>query len=401
MKRYTFLLVPLFFGLLTACCTTPNAESFSIVIDAGSSGSRVYIYRITNGVYDDFPFVESVVDAKKVEPGISEMDVSPVAIMKGMRELIDFAKKNIKEDQWSSTPLYLMATAGMRLESEAEQEKTMAQLTDYFESTPFDFKEAMILSGQYEGLYAWIAINYLDDAFDTAKVRESMMEMGGASTQIAYVSDEADTQHVVARKFRGKDYDIYAKSYLLMGQDQAFQLTQSPDCFPVGLDLGDGQKGTGNFEACANHIETTYKESCKASGDPECLFDTGFKADVDDAYLAISAFYYTFDFFKPGDQITLTALKDTATKYCSAEWTAILAANEKKEPSKRAKEKYLKTYGFYAAYFSKLLEDGYQMDDELKIGFSNALQGEEPSWTWGAVIDLAHGNSPEAYVNPK
>lgn len=396
MRRYMLLITLVALSVLITGCPQPVTETVkqAIVIDAGSSGSRIYIYNISDGEFEGLPLVQSEIAAKKVEPGISEMDSQPEQVEQGLKELIEYAKQQIDEANWATTPVHLMATAGMRLETPAQQEATMAKVSEILAASPFDFKEALILSGQYEGLYAWIAINYLDDAFDPEQERESMLEMGGASTQIAYLNASVSPD-MVKRAYRGQNYDIYAKSYLLMGQDQAFKLAQTPYCFPAGYEIDSVQVGTGDFAACALDIVEKYTSDCPNPGDPECVFGTDFQAPEIDSYLAISAFYYTFDFLKFEGEVTLNTLAEKATEYCSMSWEEV----EKKYTG--IDKKYLKTYCFYASYFWSLLSQGYELDEDLQILFSNKIDGEEPSWTWGAAVDLALGHKPQAYVNPQ
>ena len=59
--------------------------------------------------------------------------------------------------------------------------------------------QARILSGQEEGINAWISANYFENNFDTYKSKNSkdlttntnrtkgILDLGGASTQITYV----------------------------------------------------------------------------------------------------------------------------------------------------------------------------------------------------------------------
>lgn len=37
----------------------------------------------------------------------------------------------------------------------------MQSLREYLSSLPFDFQNASIISGQEEGLYGWITVNYI------------------------------------------------------------------------------------------------------------------------------------------------------------------------------------------------------------------------------------------------
>lgn len=42
-----------------------------------------------------------------------------------------------------------------------ESQRIMTSLRKYLGSLPFDFKSASIITGQEEGLYGWVTVNYL------------------------------------------------------------------------------------------------------------------------------------------------------------------------------------------------------------------------------------------------
>lgn len=48
-----------------------------------------------------------------------------------------------------------------RLQNETAANEVLASIQNYFESQPFDFRGAQIISGQEEGIYGWITANYL------------------------------------------------------------------------------------------------------------------------------------------------------------------------------------------------------------------------------------------------
>lgn len=82
-----------------------------------------------------------------------------------------YALKHIPQQQQSSTPLFLLATAGMRLLSHAQQQAILAAACAYTrDHTPFLLPECdahfQVIDGITEGLYGWISINYLLGSFD-------------------------------------------------------------------------------------------------------------------------------------------------------------------------------------------------------------------------------------------
>lgn len=370
--------------------TELQAEHYRLVIDAGSSGSRIYVYHISEGENGKMPEIK-IVDSKKVTPGVSEFPNNPERVYLQMDTLLEFAQSKIDKKYWTKTELHLMATAGMRLLTSEEQNSTMEALTGFFtKGTPFDFQEAIVLSGQYEGLYGWTALNYLDDHFAADQSRESLLEMGGASTQIAFVSEDANNENVVHRKYGDVEFDLYAKSYLEMGQDRAITIAGVPACFPKGYQL-DNSLGIGDFNRCGEEIVGIFNQYCAENPKADCLFNTAFKASDADQYAAISAFYYTLDFFGFNGKVDLDDLKQKGENFCGMSW------EEVRKEFENAEEIYLRAYCFNASYFYTLFTQGYGMDNDFVIESKNDVDGSEITWTLGAALDLEMGYKPVSY----
>jgi len=83
--------------------------------------------------------------------GISGFVGNPEGLREAMEELIDYAEEKIPEEQHAYTPLFLKATAGMRLLPEEEQEEILSVIREVFDNSPFRFDEgswASVISGQ-------------------------------------------------------------------------------------------------------------------------------------------------------------------------------------------------------------------------------------------------------------
>ncbi|CAG5120552.1 unnamed protein product, partial [Candidula unifasciata] len=81
-------------------------------------------------------------------------------------------------------------------------------------------KNVGILSGEEEGVFSWIALNYLLGNF--AKDRPDnetvgLLEMGGGSTQIAFIPNTPIYDGEFQITIDGRSYELYAHSYLLFG----------------------------------------------------------------------------------------------------------------------------------------------------------------------------------------
>ncbi|CAN8205938.1 unnamed protein product [Coccothraustes coccothraustes] len=197
----------------------PNL-SYGIVVDCGSSGSRVFVYCWPrhNGNPKDLLDIQQMRDSSrkpvvmKIKPGISEFASSPAQVSDYISPLLSFAAQHVPRSKHRETPLYILCTAGMRILPESQQK---AILEDLLTDIPvhFDFlfsdSHAEVISGKQEGVYAWIGINFVlgrfehtddeDEAVVEVQVPGSehhdpvfrkrtvgILDMGGVSTQIAY-----------------------------------------------------------------------------------------------------------------------------------------------------------------------------------------------------------------------
>ncbi|VDQ10921.1 unnamed protein product [Trichobilharzia regenti] len=101
---------------------------------------------------------------QKRTPGLSSFADKLDEIPKYISSLLDVAVENIPTSALPNTPLFIMATAGMRLLSPTQQDMIWQTVRDHVKSHyRFDFKysDAYTISGTEEGLFGWISVNYL------------------------------------------------------------------------------------------------------------------------------------------------------------------------------------------------------------------------------------------------
>jgi len=144
---------------------------YAIVMDAGSSGTRAYLYSWPNHSGDKHELLkirpilkdgEPLV--KKASPGLSSLAETPEKALEYIKPLLQFASEHIPPEKHKETPLYILATAGMRLIEKTQQEEILNKLrTGIRKNFDFYFPEGHldIISGKQEGIYQWLAINYV------------------------------------------------------------------------------------------------------------------------------------------------------------------------------------------------------------------------------------------------
>ena len=247
MKRFVLLLPAFLFWLQTPTgCHSRQASStsldvsYAILIDAGSTGSRMYIYKFSlnrNGKIDNVDDVEKLTNSLgKLKPGLSSMLNKPDDIEAYFQKFFDEAVKIIPKEKQSFTPFVVLATAGVRLLPEPDQEAIMNKVKEILKSdqSPFLFKDdnVQVISGKEEAIFAWITVNFIQGVLTSPRRPRfswGVLDMGGASTQNTMRLFKM-TKHSTTLKLGKGIYRLFARSYLDMG------LASIHDCYLEFLD---------------------------------------------------------------------------------------------------------------------------------------------------------------------
>ena len=236
----------------TPVAPAPVPAQYAILIDAGSSGSRIHVYEVHHAPGETLPEIRPPMTSPKwthkIEPGISSFHGNPGDLADYLLPLLQFALEVVRPDHAAGTPLFLMATAGMRLLSPEAQNSITSQLCVAIALFPFSFScdQVQVISGEMEGLYGWVTVNYLLRTLSSSApaasrpVTNGFLDLGGASTQIAFeMGDRDDVDGAAATpvspvtaairlnlsppaaKSPLADYVIYSASHLEFGANEA------------------------------------------------------------------------------------------------------------------------------------------------------------------------------------
>lgn len=252
---------------------------FVVVIDAGSTGTKVHTYCFSKGqVCRDLDANRPRISATK--PGLSSCaDAECLSTL--LTPLMENVVQRVPAESRASTPLALRATAGFRLlgreRAEALLKKIRLIVADY------GFRDAgvEVMTGDDEGLLQWIAVNSLLGRLQTNQSTVAVLDLGGASTQIAYALDDGiettdwQKSFIRALPLPGSErmVQIYEHSYLgyglvaarqkIMKEVNASDLLPRNPCFPWSADLpqdeGHGAGGAGNAQQCVQLISRVLR----------------------------------------------------------------------------------------------------------------------------------------------
>ncbi|XP_035517017.1 ectonucleoside triphosphate diphosphohydrolase 1 [Morone saxatilis] len=409
---------------------------YGIVLDAGSSHTALYIYEWPAEKDNNTGRVEQTHSCKVKGPGISSYASAPWKAGESLRACMQEAEQRVPGKRYHETPLYLGATAGMRLlnmENSSASAKVFQAVEEALQKFPFSYQGARILSGQEEGAFGWVTVNYLDDRLKQGLETTGALDLGGASTQISFVSDNYDgsesPSNSVTFRLYGNDYNLYTHSFLCYGKDQvlrmamAYQTQTGPEsildpCFHPGYNatknysvLYDSpcvsnrkpqrapvtftHKGKGNFLECQNVVKSVFNFThCNYN---QCSFNGVFQPLLQGPFGAFSAYYFVMNFLNLSDtSIPLEDVKNKLAHYCATPWNQII----QQHPD--VKLKYLAEYCFSGTYILTLLTEGYNFtsDSYHNIQYIKKIKGSDAGWTLGYMLNLTNMIPAEAPDSP-
>lgn len=209
------------------------------MVDAGSTGSRIHVYRFNN--CGPSPELEKEIfeqtAPKQGGAGLSSYGQDAEGAAKSLDVLMDVALKNVPEKLQKCTPISVKATAGLRKLGEDASEKILKAVRRRLETAyPFPLVEdkrggVEVMDGKLEGVYAWITTNYLlgkiggPDKSPTVAV----FDLGGGSTQIVFQPTFKDSptggmptkmeegDHKYLLDFGGREFELYQHSHMNYG----------------------------------------------------------------------------------------------------------------------------------------------------------------------------------------
>ena len=186
---------------------------YAVVLDAGSTGSRVLGFTFyhspatRNLVLEDELWHE-------IKPGLSRwvfllVDIEgglgyylstncsfatePEAAADTVSQLLEMAQARVPASRRGATPVTLKATAGLRLLPAEQSAALLEAVTARLEASGFANRGVGIASELEEGVFGWVTVNYLLEQLHNPRKSYVALDLGGGSTQITFLPKYEET----------------------------------------------------------------------------------------------------------------------------------------------------------------------------------------------------------------
>ena len=413
---------------------------YVLMIDAGSTGSRIHVYKFNNcGPTPELEGEDFKMTEKSVG-GLSAYKDDPVAAAKSLDPLMAVAMEKVPEKLKGCSPVAVKATAGLRKIGPEASEAILKEVRRHLEEDfPFpvlgaDKEGVAVMDGADEGVYAWITTNYLlgkiggPDPSDTAAI----FDLGGGSTQIVFEPNFKDAahggmpeklaegDHKYELDFGGRKFDLYQHSHLgygLMaarealheqlindlsdkkGEDQSW-LTKPVvhPCIAPGMSKEvevayDGKTQNFNFTGptnpapaqCRNLAEKILKKDASCALAP-CSFNGVHQPSLAKTFTKEDVYIFSFfyDRTKPlgmPDSYTLREMHDLTNTVCQGEegWDVFSSV-----PGALDELRDRPDHCLDLNFMMALLHTGYDMPIDREVKIAKKMKGNELGWCLGA-----------------
>ena len=423
---------------------------YVVMIDAGSTGSRVHIYSFDTS---SSPPVLINEEFKMLKPGLSSFDTDTVGAAESLDPLLKLALETIPKDKQSCSPVAVKATAGLRLLGEKKSAAILKEVRRHLEEDyPFPVVEGegiSIMDGSDEGVYAWITTNYLLNNIGSSKKLSTaaVFDLGGGSTQIVFEPTDGETviegEHKYQIEFGGREFVLYQYSHLGYGLMQArnkvnalvleAELEAKPEsvtpltaaqvksknvvakatienpCIPPGVnadnvivELSTGDKYAVNFVTPKTGSESTLAGQCKLLTDStlnkdleceskSCSFNGVYQPSFKSQFSSV-ADMYVFSYFY--DRLQPIGMPDSFTlKEMSDIMTSVCSGSHLwdqyfKQPEHIKELEDEPLWCLDLNFMVSLLHTGYDIPLNRELKTAKTIGGNELGWCLGASLPL-------------
>ncbi|WIA12016.1 hypothetical protein OEZ85_012097 [Tetradesmus obliquus] len=374
------------------------ATKYVLVIDSGSSGTRMYAYNWTLPVARQQGAAGSILPVLHPIPPSAAPHLVPKKEKKGLYNrvetqpgldtflgnsaglasaaigpLLAWARAVVPPAQHAATPLFLLGTGGLRRLELHARAALMADVRKLLAGSEFRFDDAWarVISGTEEGMYGWLALNYEQGLLQ--------QQLAAATSRIAAAPGAAPVTLGIlgaSTSLGALDLGFSAKYDRLAYDGAAARPTQ------VVL------RGRPSWRNCLALVDAVVNASapCQPSAArPACRLGSALP-EHQGSFLALTGFYVVAKFLGVPHDAPLGALLDASKELCARPWPWVsehLGSNINVE-----------RYCTWGPYVVKLLRHGLRLKDSAvrvgsgDVGWAQVLWGGRQGIHMGHVFGV-------------
>ncbi|KAG0674965.1 Guanosine-diphosphatase [Kluyveromyces marxianus] len=419
-------------------------HKYVVMIDAGSTGSRVHVYE-----FDVCTQPPTLINERfeMLKPGLSSFDTNAIGAAESLDPLLEVAMEAVPKSKRSCTPVAVKATAGLRLLGEEKSSNILKQVRKRLEEKyPFPVVEGngvSIMNGEEEGVFAWVTANYLlgNIGAGSKLPTAAVFDLGGGSTQIVFEPNfppnekMVDGEHKYELQFGGHTYTLYQFSHLgyglMQGRNRINSVLVETAIKDGKIEKGQTAKTHELISPClppgqvaknekvklsSNEIYTVTFKGPSVPAGPQCRFladkilnkDAECKTppcsfngvhqpslvhtfkETNDLYV----FSYFYDRTQPLGlplSFTLQELQDLARTVCNGEdvWKSVFSGIEDSIDQLSKEPQWCLDLSFQVS----LLHTGYDIPLHRELRTAKTIANNELGWCLGASLPLLESDN--------
>ncbi|CAN1774623.1 Probable apyrase 7 [Linum perenne] len=418
-----------------------ETEYYTVVLDCGSTGTRVNVYKwkaIRSGdwglpvlvnSYPEYSTSSSTLKTSsckyhcfQTEPGLDRFVGNASAVKSALVPLIRLAEKWVPRRRHVDTPIFVLATAGLRRLQSEDARQVLNDVETFVKEHSFVYRKdwIRILSGKEEAYYGWVALNYRMGRLGNSSSGPTLglLDLGGSSLQIVTEVDGEiqANENLMKSKVGLVENWILAYSLPSFGLNEAFDRTFSMlrQVQPVGRTTNDAFKpehpclssnsaklnfrhqtssvpnwnkckavaravaiNSSSFSLSDSMVGSNCKARFSSNNSSSNIFNLEASSSKSQQFHAISGFFAVHNILNLNPRANFTKIWERGRELCSKPLA--------KMSNKFANKKYARQYCFSLPYTASLIQDLLCLGDrEITFGPGDL------SWTLGAA--LVEGN---------
>ncbi|XP_030854973.1 ectonucleoside triphosphate diphosphohydrolase 5 isoform X2 [Strongylocentrotus purpuratus] len=391
-----------------------NDDYYGVMFDAGSTGSRVHVFHFQETPQGIPPILISEVFNFTNLP-LAQYADNPSEGAASLKVLLNVALQSIPSSHWSTTPVALKATAGLRLIPEKKAKALLDEVYSLFKSSLLHVEtpEATvdIMNGTDEGIFMWVTVNFLNGALisSTPETRGTL-DMGGGSTQVTFLPQIEETlshhihgNYIKTYPFLHHNYKLYTKSFLGLGLKAArLEILKREKENPIFVGSSDIDQLSGPEEFASTCLPPFTSGTWDFGGNTYSVSSSNLhsenmyanclsvvKAFIEDTVIVPSEMQESSSFY------ALSYFWERAAEIKKVDWKkgGMMLVKDYRE----AAINVCFNHTMYAdkpfhcmdlVYLSSVLSHGYRFRDDVKLLMTNTIDDFNVSWALGATLEL-------------